>query len=53
MSRILALMPCSLELDGPSSTAAMMASKCFSILRSRLPKAGMRLRFADVHHRFR
>ena len=28
---------------------AMIASKCFSILRTRLAKAGMRLRLADVH----
>src|SRR5579859_682643 len=52
MSRILALMPSSRELDRPSSTAATMAAACLSMRRTRFAKAGIRLRFAAVHQRF-
>jgi hypothetical protein len=40
-------------VDKPSSTAATMASACFSTRRTRLASAGIRLRFAAVHQRFR
>jgi hypothetical protein len=47
------LMPSSRELDRPSWIAATIASRCLRIRRTRLVKALMRLRSAEVHHALR
>lgn len=48
MTRILALMPSSLELDSPRWTEAMIASKCFAAGGRRYGTPVMRLRSALV-----